>query len=258
MFADRRPLVAGNWKMNGLSDALGELTAIASGVGGFEHAIETVICPPATLIASACSNLSGTPLMIGAQDCSLHVEGAFTGDISAAMLADSGARFVILGHSERRQGRGEASSDVSRKVGRSLDAGLAPIICIGETEQQMLDGATETVLREQLEESIPDAVDAASLAVAYEPVWAIGTGRIPTLSRIADLHGFIRQVLCEKLGPSGKTIRILYGGSVKPDNAADICAIADVGGALVGGASLTARDFIAISAAFAANAQGRH
>lgn len=246
-----RPLVAGNWKMNGLSNALHELAAIASGVSGFEGAVDALICPPATLIATACNALRGTPLMIGAQDCSQHVEGAFTGDISAAMLADGGARWVILGHSERRHGWGETDTDVCRKVGRSLEFHLSPVVCIGETEEQMLQGKTETVLRQQLQTSIPDRIAAAQITVAYEPVWAIGTGRIPVLSRIADLHGFIRQVLREKFGASGGAIRILYGGSVKPDNVGDIARIGDVDGTLVGGASLKAGDFLAISTSFA-------
>jgi triosephosphate isomerase (TIM) len=246
----RRPLVAGNWKMNGTSNSLAELSAIASGISELGDGIDAVICLPATLIAAASSLLGGRALMIGAQDCSPEAEGAFTGDVSAVMLADCGARHVILGHSERRSGRGETNADVRRKVERLRDAGLSSIVCIGETEAQMVAGETEAVLRQQLEGSLPDDVDVASLAIAYEPVWAIGTGRVPSLERIADLHAFLREALIAKLGDRGAMPRILYGGSVKPENASDIGIIKDVGGCLVGGASLKAADFLSIASAF--------
>lgn len=246
-----RPLVAGNWKMNGLTSSLVELTAIASGLSNLGESLDPVICPPATLIATASSSLLGSSLKVGAQDCSQEVDGAYTGDISAAMLVDSGAHYVILGHSERRHRHGETNADVARKVERCIEANMIAIVCIGETEEQMVGQLTETVLREQLQESIPDRVDCAAIAIAYEPVWAIGTGRVPTVSRIADLHAFIRQTLCEKVGSAGVDVRLLYGGSVKPGNADEISTIKDVDGVLVGGASLKASDFLGISAAFA-------
>ncbi len=245
----RRPLVAGNWKMNGLTGSLVELEAIASGIDELGDKFDAVICPPATLIAAAAVSVRNARVIIGAQDCSAEKQGAFTGDVSAAMVADSGARYVIVGHSERRQGRGETSSDVLRKVERGVASGLVVILCIGETEREMGSDSTEAVLRQQLMESVPRGVDPSLITIAYEPVWAIGTGCVPTLARIADVHAFIRRTLCE-IFEDGEDVRILYGGSVKPDNVAEISAIEHVDGVLVGGASLKARDFLAISTAF--------
>jgi triosephosphate isomerase (TIM) len=246
----RRPLVAGNWKMNGLAASLEELKSIASGVQELGGGFDAVICPPATLIAAAASSVERMGLAIGAQDCSTDERGAFTGDVSAEMLADSGARYVIVGHSERRQGRNESNGDVLRKVQRGITSGLTVIVCVGETEQEMVGGSTEAVLRHQLEESLPRDGDPSRIIIAYEPIWAIGTGRVPTLERIAEVHGFVRATLSAVNSNAG-SVRILYGGSVKPDNAGRISEIADVDGVLVGGASLNARDFLAIASAFA-------
>ncbi|SFB32997.1 triosephosphate isomerase [Rhizobium sp. NFR07] len=245
-----RPLVAGNWKMHGLAHSLSELALIAQGSEQHKHCIDTLICPPATLLAAASNQSAGTCLAIGAQDCSSEPYGAYTGDISAAMVADSGARAVIVGHSERRQGRSETDADVLRKSQRVLEAGLQAIICIGETESEMLEGRTESVLLRQLKDSIPANGPCSSLVIAYEPVWAIGTGRTPTIEAIAGLHGFIRGYLVSAFGRDGAAVRILYGGSVKVDNAAEIACVDHVNGALVGGASLKSEDFLGILKAF--------
>ena len=245
-----RPLVAGNWKMNGLAASLSELALIAEGVEAHSQRLDTLICPPVTLLAAASAKVANTQLAIGAQDCSSETHGAYTGDVSAAMVADSGGRAVVVGHSERRQGRSETDADVRRKAERVIEAGLQAIICIGETEEEMLKGATQDVLLWQLQQSVPATAISASVIIAYEPVWAIGTGRTPSIDNIAGLHAFIRTSLIDLLGEEGKGMRILYGGSVKPDNAAEIARIEDVNGALVGGASLKASDFLAIVNAF--------
>ncbi|TCQ95397.1 triose-phosphate isomerase [Neorhizobium sp. JUb45] len=247
----RRPLIAGNWKMNGLSHSLAELALIAKGLDELDDELEALICPPATLIGAASAHVRNTRLIIGAQDCSSDVEGAFTGDVSAAMIADSGARYVILGHSERRQGRGESNIDILQKVERGLSAKIGVIVCVGETEQQMAERRTEQVLRAQLLESVPPDVNCSAVTIAYEPVWAIGTGRVPTPARIADVHASVRETISDRFGQAGEEIRILYGGSVKPENAREISATPNVDGVLVGGASLKARDFLSISEAFA-------
>lgn len=245
-----RPLVAGNWKMNGLAHSLFEIAAIASGLNDQDHRLDALICPPTTLLAAASTRAAGTALAIGAQDCSGENHGAYTGDVSAAMVADCGGRAVIVGHSERRQGRSETDADIRRKAERAIEAGLQAIICIGETEQEMLEGRTQSVLLQQLQNSIPADGARHSVVIAYEPVWAIGTGRTPTVDSIADLHRFIRGYLVNAFGNDGADIRILYGGSVKADNAAEIAAIDEVNGALVGGASLKAQDFLRIVRAF--------
>lgn len=245
-----RPLIAGNWKMNGLSASLSELALIAEGAEAHSQRLDTLICPPVTLLAAAGAKTAGTALSIGAQDCSSETHGAYTGDVSAAMVADSGGRAVIVGHSERRQGRGETSADVKRKAERAVEAGLQAIICIGETEEEMLKGATQDVLLRQLQDSVPAAAKSGAVVIAYEPVWAIGTGRTPSIDNIAELHAFIRASLIDLLGEEGRGMRILYGGSVKPDNAAEIALIDNVNGALIGGASLKAHDFLAIVKAF--------
>lgn len=246
-----RPLIAGNWKMNGLSASLSELALIAQGFEEYKHRVDGLICPPATLLTAASLQSAGSSLAIGAQDCSSEGHGAYTGDVSAAMVADTGASAVIVGHSERRQGRRETNADVLRKSERALEAGLKAIICIGETENEMLDGLTEKVLLQQLRDSIPANGPHSSIVVAYEPVWAIGTGRTPTVESIAKLHGFIRGHLVDAFGADGNGIRILYGGSVKADNAAEIATIEHVNGALIGGASLKSKDFLAIAGSFA-------
>jgi len=245
-----RPLVAGNWKMNGLKSALGELAAMAEGVSaGAAGEAEIVICPPATLVYAAVVAVRGA-IAIGGQDCAVKAEGAHTGDISAEMLADLGASHVILGHSERRSDHGETNGIVNAKVRAAWRAGLVPILCIGETREERDDGQTLDVVAWQLRDSLPDGATAANLVVAYEPVWAIGTGLTPTVEDVAEVHAFIRQSLADRLGEDGRDVRILYGGSVKPANAAELLAVPNVDGALVGGASLKAADFLAIAGVY--------
>jgi len=231
-----RPLIAGNWKMNGLSSQLREIEAVARIAAAEAPAADILICPPATLIARAVEAAAGR-IAIGAQDCHAEKSGAFTGDISAEMLRDAGASAVILGHSERRQYHGETDDQVAAKTRAAWRAGLMAIVCVGETEAQRDDGEALNVVARQIAGSLRAGATAANTAIAYEPVWAIGTGRTPTLAEIAQMHAHIRKSL------SGGQIRILYGGSVKPSNAAEILAVAEVGGALVGGASLNSSDF---------------
>lgn len=238
-----RQLVAGNWKMNGLSADLAELQALKDGVAG--AACDVLVCPPATLIAQAAWAVKGA-FALGGQDCHAEAGGAFTGDVSAEMLKDAGASWVIVGHSERRQYSGETDAMIAAKAKAAWRAGLKAIICIGETEAQRLAGQANAVCHGQLTGSVPADATAANTAIAYEPVWAIGTGRTPTNDDIAAMHLHVRRCLVEHLGPDGSGMRILYGGSVKPANAAEILALPDVGGALVGGASLKAKDFLAI------------
>lgn len=250
-----RPLIAGNWKMNGVSASLAELDALRDGVaaGGFGRSADIMVCPPATLIAAAAARLAGTAIAVGAQDCHAAASGAYTGDLSAPMLADCGARGVILGHSERRAGHGERDQDVRAKAASAIAAGLEAIICVGETAGERRLGLTLAVIGRQLSGSLPDGASGARIVIAYEPVWAIGTGLTPTLGDIAEVHGFIRAELSRIAGADkAAATRILYGGSVKPDNAGELLTIAGVNGALVGGASLKARDFLAIVAAGAA------
>ena len=246
----RRPLVAGNWKMNGLKASASELRAIIAGADGITPAADLLICPPATLIAAFAELTRGSPVAIGGQDCHPEPEGAFTGDISAEMLADAGASAVIVGHSERRFYHAEANAAVQGKALAGRRAGLTAIVCIGETREQRETKQTLQVVARQLAGSLPDTGDAASLIVAYEPVWAIGTGVTPTVADVAEVHGFIRQQLIERYSNTGQDIRILYGGSVKPSNAKELMSVADVDGALVGGASLKAADFLGIAAAY--------
>jgi triosephosphate isomerase len=232
-----RQLIAGNWKMNGLGEAaLGEIEALRAGLAGARS--DVLVCPPATLIARA-AMLGGVP--IGAQDCHAKESGAFTGDISAEMLKDAGARAVIVGHSERRQYHHESDAVVADKARAAWRAGLAAIICVGETEAERMSGRHLDVVARQLEGSVPDGATLENTVIAYEPVWAIGTGKTPTSAEIAQMHAHIR-------GAVGEGMRILYGGSVKPSNAAEILALANVDGALVGGASLKAKDFLGIIA----------
>jgi triosephosphate isomerase len=242
-----RQLVAGNWKMNGDAASLDVIGAIRSALEARPLSADLLVCPPASLIARASAASAGV-VPIGGQDCHSEPFGAFTGDISAEMLRDAGASAVILGHSERRRYHGETSTQVAAKVRAAGRAGLLAIVCIGETDLERLDGAAFRVCGEHLAESIPDGADAANIAIAYEPVWAIGTGRTPTTAEISDMHRHIRIWLVERHGASAHDIRILYGGSVNPGNAGEILKLPGVDGALVGGASLRAEEFLAIAA----------
>lgn len=239
-------LVAGNWKMNGLGASLGEAEALAKALQEQAAACRVALCPPATLTERMARALEGGTVELGGQDCHAEASGAFTGSVSAAMLADAGATLVILGHSERRSGFGETDADVAAKVEAALAAGLEPIICIGETLAEREAGQAVAVVSRQVAGSLPDSLSGKAFAVAYEPVWAIGTGLTPTLGQIEEVHAAVRAAMVAKLGEGGRVAPILYGGSVKPSNAAEILAVAEVGGALVGGASLKAEDFLGI------------
>jgi triosephosphate isomerase len=241
-----RPLIAGNWKMNGLEASLDEARAVAAAVDARPPAARVAICPPATLIHRLAESLGGTGVEIGGQDCRAELSGAFTGDIAAEMLADAGAGLVIVGHSERRAGYGETDAIVAAKAGAAHRAGLEPIVCVGETLAEREAGRTLAVVTGQVRGSLPEILAGKPFAVAYEPVWAIGTGLTPTLEQIEEVHVAIRAVLVEQFGDHGARVPILYGGSVKPSNAAEILRLRDVGGALVGGASLKAADFLGI------------
>jgi triosephosphate isomerase (TIM) len=239
-----RKLVAGNWKMNGLTESASVIYDLA--VAHPDPDCDVLICPPFTLVA----RFAEGPFDIGGQDCHWEPSGAHTGDISAEMLADAGAVAVILGHSERRVDHGETSAMVALKTAAAWRAELRAIVCIGESQAERDAGQTLDIVAEQLAGSIPDGAGPKRLAIAYEPIWAIGTGRTPSLDEIAEVHTFIRKILSRRFGrDTGAAIRVLYGGSVKPANAPEIFAIDDVDGALVGGASLTARDFGPIIAA---------
>ena len=241
-----RPLIAGNWKMFGLEESLDEARAVAAAIAEHPPAARVAICPPATLLHRLAEAMAGESVLVGGQDCHAAPSGAHTGDISAAMLIDAGARLVILGHSERRAAYGESDALVAAKVETALVAGLEPIVCVGETLDQRDAGQAEAVVTAMARGSLPAALAGQDFALAYEPVWAIGTGRTPTVADIAAIHAALRAVLVERFGDHGKTVPILYGGSVKPDNAREILATPEVGGALVGGASLKAADFLAI------------
>jgi triosephosphate isomerase len=243
----RRPLVAANWKMNGLKDSIAELERIIAGARSLP-AVDLVVCPPATLVASFASKAKGTSVAIGGQDCHAEAAGAYTGDISAEMLSDAGATAVIVGHSERRHYHGESDAQVRAKAMAARRAGLLAIICIGETRAERDAGHTRDILRAQLEGSLPD--DGANIAIAYEPVWAIGTGLTPTRDDVAEMHAFVRARLTTRFGGPGGAMRILYGGSVKPTNAKVLLSVDDVDGALVGGASLSADEFLAIAGVY--------
>ena len=247
----RRPLVAGNWKMNGLKAGLPELEAICAGYSAALKAkADFLICPPATLVAEAAKAAAGTGVFIGGQDCHAKASGAHTGDVSAEMLKDAGAAYVIVGHSERRADHGESDAVVRAKAEAALRAGLVVIVCVGERKEQREVGKAVAVVCEQLAGSIPDSATAARLVVAYEPVWAIGTGLTPTKADVADMHKAIRETLAARFGAEGQNTRILYGGSVKPENAGDLIIQANVDGALIGGASLKAKDFLGITSAY--------
>ncbi len=243
-----RPLIAGNWKMNGLKASADEFDAMLAGAGALAGKADLLVCPPATLIAAFADKARGLRLAVGAQDCHPKASGAHTGDISAEMLADAGASAIIVGHSERRADHGETDPLVRQKAEAAWRAGLTAIVCIGETREQRDAGQALDVCGTQLKGSLPDGSTAANLVVAYEPVWAIGTGLTPTTQDVEQVHKFIRGVLTDRFKGEGANIRILYGGSVKPSNAAELLGVANVNGALVGGASLKAADFLAIAA----------
>jgi triosephosphate isomerase len=243
----RRKLAAGNWKMNGLGASLAELDALIAAQPA--PAAEVLLCPPATLIAAMAERAAGGPVQVGGQDCHAVASGAHTGDVSAEMLRDAGATAVIVGHSERRADHAETDEAVRAKALAARRAGLTAIICVGETEAERDAGRAEAVVTGQLEGSVPEGATAADTVIAYEPVWAIGTGRTPTIDDIQTMHAAIRAALAARFGDEAAAMRVLYGGSVKPGNAAEIFALPDVDGGLVGGASLKAADFAEIVAA---------
>ncbi len=247
----RQPLVAGNWKMNGLKASVGEFARIVRGLGDLWRKVDVMVCPPATLVTGFAEAAQGSKVAIGAQDCHAEPAGAFTGDISAEMLADLGATAVIVGHSERRTYHRETDGEVRHKTEAAWRAGLQAIVCVGETKDERMAGKTLEVVGTQVAGSIPDGATASNLVIAYEPVWAIGTGLTPTPADVAQVHGFIRDRLKQRFGAEGEGTRILYGGSVKPSNARELLTVADVDGALVGGASLKAEDFLGIARAYA-------
>lgn len=240
-----RHLIAGNWKMNGLGASMAEITKVCELVTAETPNADILICPPATLIAQAVWHAKGR-IAIGGQNCHKEISGAFTGDISAEMLKDAGGSAVIVGHSERRQYHAETDAMVADKARAAWRAGITAIICIGESEAEREAGKALDVCGGQLAGSVPDGMTAENTAIAYEPIWAIGTGKTPTIADIAEMHAHIRKCLVDRFGAGANAVRILYGGSVKPSNAAEILGVPDVGGALVGGASLKASDFHAI------------
>jgi len=248
-----KPLVAGNWKMNGLKADLAIAAEVAKGTdAGLRQAVDLAICPPATLLFTLTAALIGSRIATGGQDCSAHASGAYTGEVSAPMLVDAGATYAIVGHSERRTLHGESNAQVKAKAEAALAAGLTPIVCVGETREEREAGKALAIVKKQLRGSVPDGASAASLVVAYEPVWAIGTGLTPTAADVAEMHEAIRAELGRILGKANAAgVRLLYGGSVKPSNAAELMNVANVDGALVGGASLKAADFLAIARACA-------
>jgi triosephosphate isomerase len=252
MSRDPRPLVAGNWKMNGLRSTIEVIAAMRGAVEKGEAGIaEVLICPPATLIFAAATTSKGGPVSLGAQDCHTGVSGAFTGDVSAAMLQDAGASYVIVGHSERRAGHGETDALVQAKALAAIGAGLTAIVCVGETKTEREAGEAVPVVSAQLQGSLPTEATPANLVVAYEPVWAIGTGLTPTAQDVSEMHAAIRSLLVRLYGENGQQIRILYGGSVKPANARELLGLPNVNGALVGGASLKTADFMGIAGVYA-------
>ena len=238
------PLIVGNWKMNGYAADLEEAAALVAGISGISARVG--ICPPATLIERLANLARGTALEVGGQDCRAERSGAFTGDVSAEMLTDAGATLVILGHSERRAGYGETNALVAAKVTAALRAGLEPIVCVGETLEQRNPGNALHIVTEQVANSLPPELAGNAFSLAYEPVWAIGTGLTASIAQIEEMHLAIRESLIGFFGDQGRASPILYGGSVKAANAMEILSAAEVGGALVGGASLKAADFLAI------------
>lgn len=245
-----RPLVAGNWKMNGLSSSVAELEKIIAGAKTLSGKADLMVCPPATLIGRFAAAAKGTAIAIGGQDCHAQAAGAFTGDVAAEMLADAGATGVIVGHSERRAYHGESDETVKLKAQAAARAKLVAIVCVGETKEERDAGATLARIERQLDGSLPDALDPEGLVIAYEPVWAIGTGLTPSAGDVAQVHKFIRDYLGKRSSAAASQIRLLYGGSVKPSNAAELLSVENVNGALVGGASLKSEDFLGIAAAY--------
>ncbi|PLW77562.1 triose-phosphate isomerase [Cohaesibacter celericrescens] len=246
-----KPLVAGNWKMNGLKAAVAELEALSAGFDADLAAkVDTMICPPATLVGAFADKTANSAVAIGAQDCHFNVSGAHTGDLSAEMFADAGASAIIVGHSERRADHGESNEIVKAKAEATWAQGLVAIICVGETEGERKSGDTLKVVGSQLAGSVPAGATAANTVIAYEPVWAIGTGLTPTADDVAAVHAFMRDELTKAFGDEGASMRLLYGGSVKASNAVELMGVANVDGALVGGASLKAADFLGILAAY--------
>jgi triosephosphate isomerase (TIM) len=248
MRAPRRPLIAGNWKMNGLKASVSELEKIVRDSRDLRERIDLMVCPPATLIMPFAAVADG--VAIGGQDCHSEPAGAFTGDISAEMLADLGASAVIVGHSELRSYHRETDDEVRRKVMAAWRAGLLALLCVGESQDDRVAGRTLKIVGAQLQGSLPDRARPDNLVISYEPVWAIGSGMTPTPADVGEVHGFIRAQLAARLGAAGEGVRILYGGSVKPANAGELLAVPDVDGALVGGASLKAEEFLAIAGAY--------
>ncbi|GJE42846.1 Triosephosphate isomerase [Methylobacterium soli] len=250
--AGRRPLVAGNWKMNGTRSSLAVVESVRQGLTPeLAERIDVLICPPSTLIASCVAAAYGSPIAIGGQNLHAKPNGAFTGSISAEMLSDLGARYVIVGHSERRAYHHETDDGVHAKALGARRAGLCGIICVGETKEEREQGRALDIVRAQLAIGVPKGATAADTVIAYEPVWAIGTGLTPTPKDIAEVHASLREMLDKLVGAEAEKIRIVYGGSVKPGNARELMSVENVDGALVGGASLVAEDFLGICAAYA-------
>ena len=244
-----RPFVAGNWKMNGLRSSAAEIIRVVQGAGALT-AVDLMVCPPATLLGLFAAIVEGSAVRLGAQDCHTESHGAFTGDVSAEMLKDAGASAVIVGHSERRTYHKETDADVRAKALAARRAGLCAIVCVGETRAERENGHALAVVRTQLDGSVPDGATTGNLVVAYEPVWAIGSGLTPTPADVAEMPGSIRRLLRLRFAEEGAGMRILYGGSVKPSNAKELLGVADVDGALVGGASLKADEFLAIAGVY--------
>lgn len=248
--APRRKLIAGNWKMNGLSGSITLAIEIRDGAAGLREGVDLLVCPPATLVAQVSQALKDSPVAVGGQDCHPEESGAHTGDISAEMLADAGARHVIVGHSERREHHGETDALVKQKVAAAHRAGLVAVACVGETRAQREAGEALAVVRSQVQALLDQSMNSQNMVIAYEPVWAIGTGLTPTVDDVAEVHAAIRDVLVSVIGAEeAGRVGILYGGSVKPSNAQELMAVENVDGALVGGASLKAADFLAIARA---------
>ncbi len=246
-----RQLAAGNWKMNGVTASLSEVEVLKQHLKARPANCDVMICPPATLVMALAEAAAGSPIQVGGQNCHAKASGAHTGDVSAQMLADAGATAVIVGHSERRADHGETNEQVRAKAEAAHAAGLTAIICLGETLKQREAGETLAVVHDQLQHSLPTDSTGANTIIAYEPVWAIGTGLTPTPAQVGEVHQALRGALSALVGPeAAHAIRILYGGSVKPDNADELMGVGDVDGALVGGASLKAADFAKIIAAF--------
>ena len=251
MSAKIKPLVAGNWKMNGLKSNQAEFYKMIAGISDdLSESVDSMICAPATLISLLADKAEGARISVGGQDCHAEKSGAHTGDVSAEMLQDAGATAVIVGHSERRTDHGESDSDVNAKAQAAWRAGLVAIVCVGETEAERKAGRAVDVVERQLNASVPDGATAENTVIAYEPVWAIGTGLTPTAADVEEIHAAMRNNLANRFGDNGSAMRLLYGGSVKPGNAGELMAVANVNGALVGGASLKADDFIGILSAY--------